>query len=145
VALGFPQWPVQIAVSPGLGELGGQLDFAQAWPIAGHVALDAPACGEPASGCCVEPDLVDQRADPLDGPSIFAVHHESAAVGGSGGLSVTRDIYGRNVVEGLDDGRPGKVARDVLGRRQGLVVELDDLPIAGRVIVVGVDHETARE
>ena len=61
------------------------------------------------------------------------------------GLAVGRQLRGVDVIERLDDLRRRQVRLQQLGGRRRLVVELGDVAVTLRVVVVGVDDDLARE
>jgi hypothetical protein len=56
-------------------------------------------------------------------------------------LTVSRELGGVNVIEGLDHLRPGEVRLQELRGRRRLVVEVRDVTVPLRIVVVGVDDD----
>ena len=61
------------------------------------------------------------------------------------GPPVRRELRGVDVIERLHDLRCRQVRLQQLGRGRGLAVELRDVAVALRVVVVRVDDDLARE
>ena len=113
--------------------------------VAGRVALDAPAFLQRPRVDRVEAELVEQLGDRGLGALVVAGDDQRATILRAGRLPVGRELRGVDVVERLDDLRRRQVRLQELGGRRRLVVELGDVAVALRVVVVGVDHDLARQ
>jgi hypothetical protein len=77
--------------------------------------------------------------------AVVARDDESAPVRGTGGLAIRHELGRADVVERLDHLRLRKVRLQQLGGRRRLVVELGDVPVTLRIVVVRVDNDLACE
>src|ERR1035441_6582077 len=116
-----------------------------AWTIAGGIALDAPPLFQRARIHRIEAELVEQMG--YSGLRIFVVTSDDqrATILCASRLSVSSKGSGMNMVEGLDDLRGWQMCLQEFGRGGRFVVELGDVAIPLRVVIVGVDHNFARQ
>ena len=93
----------------------------------------------------VEAELVEQVRHRGLGVAIVAGDDQRATVLRARRPSVGGQLRGVDMVERLDDLRRRQVRLQQLGRGRRLVVELGNVAVPLRVVVVGVDHDLPRE
>src|SRR5829696_8904487 len=103
------------------------------------VALIAPAFGERADVVSVVSDRVEELGHRLLGRLVVAGDGEHGALGISRWARQRGEVAYEDVVERLDHMRLREMLLQQLTDRRRLVVQLRNVPVALRVVVVGVD------
>jgi hypothetical protein len=103
----------------------------------------APAPGERAGVDGVEADLFDQLRDGSLRLLVVARDRDTEPLGIPGGTAVVAQARPLDRVEGLDHTSIRQVTLEQLARGSAVAVELLEVTVSLRVVVVGVDHDLA--
>ncbi len=118
-----------------------QLPGIHWYAIRGRILLKAPSFRERAGIHDIEPELVKEIGDHLLCGSIISGDRMRPPVRRAGRAAVALDVGRLDRVKDLDDLRFGQVAGQKFARRDLVPIQLADMAVPLRVIVVGVEDD----
>jgi hypothetical protein len=127
------------------GQRGPYLVGSQARTVRRRIGLEATSFGQRPGVDDIEAERVDQLGDHLLGLGVVAGERQRAPVVGAGRLPLAAQLAGLDRVENFDDPRRGQMRGEQLAAGGLPGVELGDVAVARRVVVVGVHHDLAGE
>jgi hypothetical protein len=130
------RFEMHIPVTFGNGQITSQFFRSPARSISWRIALDAPPFLERSRIDNVEPEAIDHVRNGSFGGDIVARDHERTPVWRACRLPVRRQLGCVDVIERFDDLRRRQMPLQQLGCRRRFVVELRNVSVALRVIVV---------